>query len=80
MGQFCTGLRSLVLLLLTDTMTWACGDIGQVSLDVYNPMPFELKVFNMVRHICLYLLPNMSMPILISILVSILIYLLVSFY
>lgn len=29
--------------------TWVCGDIGQVSLDVYNPMPFELKVSNMVR-------------------------------
>ena len=40
-------------------MTWACGDIGQVSLDVYNPMPFELKVFNMVRHICVFLLPTL---------------------
>lgn len=29
-------------------MTWVCGDIGQVSLEVFNPMPFELKVSNMV--------------------------------
>ena len=27
---------------------WVCGDIGQVSLDVFNPMPFELKATNMV--------------------------------
>lgn len=29
-------------------VTWVCGDIGQVSLDVFNPMPFELKVSKMV--------------------------------
>ena len=29
-------------------ITWVCGEIGQVSLDVYNPFPFELKVSNMV--------------------------------
>ncbi|PFX14220.1 trafficking protein particle complex subunit 9-like [Stylophora pistillata] len=28
--------------------TWVCGDIGQVSLDVYNPMPCELRVSQMV--------------------------------
>jgi len=29
-------------------ITWVCDEIGQVSLDVYNPFPFELKVSNMV--------------------------------
>lgn len=28
--------------------TWVCGDIGQVSLDVYNPMPCELRVSQMI--------------------------------
>ncbi|KAL9963219.1 hypothetical protein ACROYT_G032397 [Oculina patagonica] len=29
-------------------ITWVCGDLGQVSLDVYNPMPFELRVTKMI--------------------------------
>ena len=33
---------------------WVCGDIGQVSLDVFNPMPFELKASNMVSFCGLY--------------------------
>ena len=48
---YCDALELYILMnvLLFTGITWVCGDIGQVSLDVYNPMPFELKVSKMVR-------------------------------
>lgn len=30
---------------------WVEGDVCEVAMELYNPLPFELKVFNMVRYI-----------------------------
>lgn len=35
--------------LLFADFQWVESDICEVALQVYNPMPFELKVSNMVR-------------------------------
>ena len=45
----CFKLQNQTINIFCADITWVCGDLGQVSLDVYNPMPFELKVSKMVR-------------------------------
>ena len=50
------------MILSTDVM-WVEGDLGEVSMEVYNPLPFELKVSQMVSSVVLLtVVPRIRTP------------------
>ena len=50
------------MILSTDVM-WVEGDLGEVSMEVYNPLPFELKVSQMVSSVVLLtVVPRIGTP------------------